>query len=246
VPDTRHHRGPDPEDARLFAPEQWPVLLQATDDLCWLLDRRYAIRSAVELVGNRYSLAVRQRLAVARSACSQAASAARKGRELMPSDMAGLELWLDGLNVLTGLEVALSGGFVLIGRDGCCRDVAGVHRHYRKVEETIPALELAGATLAQWGVTRCCWWLDKPVSNSGRLKSILIDAAARNGWRWQVELVNSPDAVLARTDQVVATADSAILDRCQRWVNLLRWILQDHVPPARLIDLSHPADNTLP
>jgi hypothetical protein len=202
------------------------------------LDRGYAIRSSTELVGNRYSLAARQRLAVARCACSQESAAARRRRHIGVEALRERELWIDGLNVLTGLEVALSGGVILIGRDGCCRDVAGVHRHYRKVEETIPALLLTGKWAAQGRVGLCRWYLDKPVSNSGRLLALLLDLAAQQGWNWEAELVYSPDAVLARTEEVITSSDSIILDRCHLWTNMLRQIITDSVPQARVVDLS--------
>lgn len=64
MPDTRSHRGPAPEDARLFARPMWPRLRQATRDLGWLLDHGYALNSAAELVGNRHTLTTRQRQAV--------------------------------------------------------------------------------------------------------------------------------------------------------------------------------------
>jgi hypothetical protein len=237
MPDTRSHRGPDPEDARLFGPDALDRLRQATSDLCWLLSRGYAIRSAVELVGNRHALTARQRMAVARSACADEAAASRRAREAGEEELGGQELWIDGLNVLTGLEVALSGGVILVGRDGCCRDIAGLHRHYRKVEETAPALELVGALVRDLQVRRVCWWLDKPVSNTGRLKTLILELASQSGWNWEVELVNNPDAVLCRATAVVASADSVILDRCQRWANLVRWVVTAQVPDARMLVL---------
>ena len=238
VPDSRRHRGADPADERLFGGESLGALREATADLCWLLDRGYAIASATELVGNRYSLAARQRLAVARCACSEVAARHRESRRVDVHALRGEELWLDGLNVLTGLEVALSGGIILIGRDDCCRDIAGLHSHYRKVEETVPAAELVGELCASFGVARCCWWLDKPVSNTGRLKAVLLEVAARRGWKWTVELVYSPDSVLAKAQHVIATGDSAVLDRCQRWFNLVRVILAERIPAARTVALS--------
>ena len=81
----------------------------------------------------------------------------------MPAAVRGRELWLDGYNVLTVLESALAGGVVLLGRDGCCRDIAGIHRRYRKVNETVPGLHLVGEAVTAWGVSCCRWWLDKPV-----------------------------------------------------------------------------------
>jgi hypothetical protein len=237
MPDKRRHRGPDPEDERLFAPGAWPDLRAATGDLCWLLNRGYAVPSAVELVGNRYSLARRQRLAVARCACSDEALLLRQRRRADPHALRDQELWLDGYNVVIGAEAALSGGIILRGRDGCCRDLANIYARYREVEETAVALRLIGELTAAWAVRRCRWWLDRPVSNSGRFKKALLDAATGAGWNWDVELVFNPDKVLAQSDQIVATSDSVILDRSRRWLNLIGLLIEKRVPQARVVDL---------
>ena len=231
------HRGADPEDERSFGARRLADLRQAVSDVCWLLDRGYGISSATELAGDRYHLTRRQRIAVARCSCSGQARERRRSHSVAPSDLCGRELWLDGLNVLTAVETALGGGVILIGRDGCCRDVAGVYSHYRKVEETVPALEMIGKSLAQWGVSGCRWWLDSPVFNSGRLKAIILEAAMAAGWPWGVELVTNPDRVLSTADQIIASADHVILDRCRRWFNLTRQVIASQVPQARVADL---------
>ena len=238
MPHTHCHRGAAPEDERLFAPDAWPALRAATRDLSWLLSRGYAIPSAAELVGNRYALRDRQRLAVGRCACADDSLARRQARHLPPEALRGEELWLDGYNVLMVLEAALGGGVVLVGRDGCCRDVLGIHGSYHRVRETEPALRLLGEFARESGVSACHWWLDQPVSNSGRLRALIREVAAAHGWNWHVDLVLNPDAVLAASSRVVVTADSAILDQCQRWVNLTRPVLARSVPSAKLVDLS--------
>jgi hypothetical protein len=70
--------------------------------------------------------------------------------------------------------------------------------------------------------------------------------------------VPNPDAVLieARTavhrsatyefgrgesDQIVATADSVVLDHCARWFNLARWIVKSKVRTAWIADVTTPA-----
>ena len=211
---------------------------EATHDLCWLLDRGYSSHSAIELVGNRYNLISRQRMAVSRCACSMEAVQQRQERQIASELVRGRELWIDGYNVLTVLEGALAGGVVLLGRDGCCRDIAGIHRRYRKVSETEPVLRMIGATAVNWGVTCCRWWLDKPVSNSGRLKGFIQELAARAGWNMVVELDFNPDKVLWESKQVIATSDGVVLDRCQSWVNLSREIISRRIPQARVINLS--------
>ena len=224
-------------DERLFNAAQIPTLRAAVSDLCWLLDRGYASHSATELVGNRHNLSSRQRMAISRCACSAEAAQQRHRRQLAPEAVRGRELWLDGYNVLTVLESALAGGVVLLGRDGCCRDIAGIHRRYRKVNETVPGLRLVGETVAAWGVTCCRWRLDKPVSNSGRLKKLIHEQAGAAGWNMAVELDFNPDRVLYECGQVIATSDGVVLDRCQQWVNLTREIITGRIQSAWVVDL---------
>ena len=75
-------------------------------------------------------------------------------------------------------------------------------------------------------------------SNSGRLKTVLREVAGENGWDWSVELVMSPDAVLVKSDRIVASSDSVILDGCGRWVNLARCVVEEAVADTWVIDLS--------
>ncbi len=238
MPDTRTHRGPHPEDARLFAPAFWPQLADATRDLCWLLTRGYAGPSALKLVGDRYGLTARQRVAVERSACSDADRARRAARRVPAEHLAGRPLWLDGYNVLTTIEAALAGGVILAACDGTCRDMASMHGSYRKVAETRPALELLGQVISACGVSECLWLLDRPVSNSGRLKRLIEQIATEHAWPWKVELVFDPDSLLAEANQIIATADSVILDRCRAWFNLAGETIARHVPDAHVIDFS--------
>ena len=238
MPDTRSHRGPHPEDAELFAPGAWPRLRSAVADLSWLLSRGYALPGALQVVGNRYDLEARQRQAVTRSACSDEALARRRAAEAPAAALAGATLLLDGYNVLTTVEAALGGAVVLIGRDGACRDIAGIHGTYRRVEETLPALRRVGAHLYAAGVAHSAWYLDAPVSNSGRLKGVIEDVAREAGWPWTVHVVPNPDADLAAaTGAIVASADSVILDRCERWVSLAGEVVEGIEGVARVVDL---------
>jgi len=233
VPDSRKHRGPGPQDPTWFGPDAQPDLAAAVADLSWLLSRGYGGPSALKLVGDRYQLAERQRVAVNRSACSNAARDARAARQVDPRSLRGRPLRIDGFNLVLTLESALGGGVVLSCRDGCYRDVASMHGTYRRVEETRPALELAALWLGEWGVGPCTWLLDAPVSNSGRLAA-MIRATAPG---WSAEVVPDPDALLTRPGPVVATADAGVLDRCGPWVSLARALVEAGVPGAFVVDL---------
>ncbi|HBL47319.1 MAG TPA: hypothetical protein DDZ90_28430 [Planctomycetaceae bacterium] len=90
--------------------------------------------------------------------------------------------------------------------------------------------------MAEWNVSTCRWLLDQPVSNSGRLKTMLREISEERGWNWEIELV--PDPVLSRADQIVASADSQILNQAERWFTLARTAIETRVPDAWIVDLS--------
>lgn len=232
------HRGPHPEDAKLFAEENWSRLREGTGDLSWLLSRGYAGESALKLVGDRYDLARRQRTAIARSACSDQSLVSRDQRRATLAELAGQPIEIDGYNVLITIEAALAGGVILRGRDGCYRDLASVHGTFRRVEETFPAIELIGSFLTELRVGPCVWRLDSPVSNSGRLKGYLLEIAEQRGWDWSVELATNPDQLLIASGAIVASADSVILDRCGRWANLTVPLVDERIRDVRIVDLS--------
>jgi hypothetical protein len=231
VSDSRTHRGPHPRDAELFRAENEPMLQTATSELSWLLSRGYSNPSALKLVGDRHDLVLRQRDAVMRSSCSDAALQRRRAK----LTNCGETLWIDGLNVILTAEVALGGGVVLLGRDGCARDLASVHGTYRRVEETRPALEVIGAELHALGVKRVCVVLDAPVSNTRKLAGVI-----RETWSGEfdveIRLEHDADRVLIDAGGLVASADGQVLDHCAAWVNLARRVVA-RVSPAWVLDL---------
>jgi len=238
MPDKRTHRGPHPADEKLFAAGAISNLRTAIADFSLLLTRGYAEKGALKLVGDRFSLTERQRLAIMRSACSDEQLTSRRQRCITMENLAGQSIAIDGYNVLITVEAAMSGGVIFKGRDGCFRDLASVHGTYRKVTETIPAVELIGQFLREVGAGKTLWLLDSPVSNSGRLKTLIGELARKNNWNWEIELLLSPDAELKKTDLIVASSDSVVLDSCKSWVNLAMEIINIKLPTAKVIDLS--------
>ena len=142
MPDKRAHRGQHPSDAVLFAADKIPDIRLAVSDYSLLLSKGYAEKSALKLVGDRFVLTERQRLAVMRGACSDQQRASRKSRQLKIEQIAGQAIAIDGYNLLITIEAAMSNGLIFRGRDGCCRDLASIHGTYHKVSETQPAIEL--------------------------------------------------------------------------------------------------------
>jgi hypothetical protein len=236
-PDRRRHRGAHPEDARLFEAARLASLRVAVSELSWLLSRGYQTKSALKLVGDRHGLTERQRLAVSRAACPDERCERRRASRVEGREVAGEALAVDGFNLVITLEAALSGGVLVLGRDGCARDLSSVHGSYRAVEETERAVLLAGEALAALAPSSVLWLLDSPISNSGRLAARVREVAAARGWPWEVRVEFNPDREIVNSDRIAVTSDSNVLDGVARWLNLGRMIVERRVPGAWLIDL---------
>ena len=234
----RGHRGQHPQDARLFLDaRQAQALRAAAGDLAWLLERSYAMDAALKLVGDRHALRKRQRMALLRGVCAPGRAEARRARRVTPEALRGEPLLVDGLNQLITLEVACSGGILLRGNDGALRDLASVHGTYRLVRETPRAAEAIGAWLSEAGAGPVHWLLDAPVSNTGRMATLLRELAERHGWPWCVELVPSADPLLRRAPGIVATSDSAVLDVGVAWLDLAGAVAAVIAPEAPVLAL---------
>ena len=173
-----------------------------------------------------------------RSACADASRQQRNAKMVSINQLADCDIEIDALNLLITLESALSGGVVLHARDGTYRDMASIHGSYRRVDQTAAAIRLAGEFLAEHRVRSVLWRIDRPVSNSGRLRATLEDLAHQYGWNWQSQLDDNPDSTLGNQYDLVVSADAPVLDRVQRWANVARWIIDARVRGAWIVPMS--------
>jgi hypothetical protein len=237
MPHTQQHRGAHPEDPELFSESAAATLREAVRDCVYLLDRGYSQDSTLDVVGRRYSLRVRQRLALQRVICSSEQKRLRERAQHELAEVRGQVLQIDGFNLIIGLEVALSGGVLLRGCDGALRDLAGLRGTYRMVTETDAAISVVGELLAGARASGARFLLDRPVSNSGRLKARILEHAAAWPLRVEVELVANPDRELTGREHVVSS-DSAVLDSAATWVNLLGFVVRERLPTAWVVDFA--------
>ncbi len=245
MPDKRNHRGPNPLDHDLFSASKIPVLRQAVEDLAWLRSRRYADVSSLQIVGDRYGLTRRQRNVVGRACCSDAQMADRISRKIgvakigeYQKDLSNQRLLIDGFNVLVTVEAALSGGLIYRSRDTSLRDIASMHGTFRTVEETQGAIGRIGDAIQRLGFASSVWYLDRPVSNSGRLCRMIRGMGQQQQWSWRVELENDPDLILRNATHCVATSDSVILDGCVHWIDLPELVMRMGDVPFWFVDFA--------
>jgi len=239
MPDRRKHRGKHSKDDLLFSDNHVPILQDAVSDLSWLLSRGYPENSSLSLVGNKYHLQKRQRHAVKRSACPDESLQYRRKTRIEPQNIKGRTVFIDGFNIIITIESALAGGYIFTGLDHSLSDLASVHGSYRKVEETEIAVRLILDKLNALKIGKAVWYLDSPVSNSGRLKKIIefLSLSQSRNQNTEIHLVLNPDESLKNQDAVIITSDAFILDEVKTWFNLPEFIIMQEIPDARIIDL---------
>lgn len=217
-------RGYSPNDERDFSGRGLELLRRAALDITFLIDRGYPLKSAVIFCANHYLLSERQRIALQRWCSPTERIASRLERELPAEDVAGAHLHVDGFNTVISLETGLCGSVLLSCPDDTVRDLAGLRGTYRLIPQTDEAVRLLGKRARDLSLAAVTFWLDWPVSNSGRLASRIRELWEDDMPRLSVEIVPDVDRQLERLP-LVATSDAIILDHVAAWHNLTRPVL---------------------
>ena len=113
----------------------------------------------------------------------------------------------------------MSDSLLLKCMDGTVRDLAALRGTYRLIDKTDKAIMLIGKALEDSKIGKAIFYLDAPVSNSGRLKQRIIDLLSQFTFEVEVEVINNVDSVLENLENVI-TGDAIILDKCVSWINL--------------------------
>lgn len=134
-----------------------------------------------------------------------------------------------------GNHYLLSESLLLKCMDGTVRDLAALRGTYRLIDKTDGAIQMIGRKLAEYKVGKTVFYLDAPVSNSGRLKGRILKLLAEYDFEVQVEVINQVDSALEKLDNVI-TGDAIILDKCISWINMNRQIIDDYIGEYPYVD----------
>ncbi len=219
-------RGFVPSDEREFGEESIQKLRIAAKDVYYLINHGYPVTGATRFVGDHYLFSERQRLALARSVSQGEKIASRLSREI--SSIEDETLYIDGFNVIIGLEIAFSDSMLFYCMDGTVRDLAGLRGTYRLIPETDMAVKALLETLEELKVGKAVIYLDRPVSNSGRLKQKILDYASDMSFEVEVVIEDAVDYELKKKP-LVASGDAIILDECDKWFNLVKCVISNRI-----------------
>lgn len=227
-------RGFVPSDEIEFNEENLTLLKKAQKDIYYLINQGYSIDKSVEFVGNHFLFSARQRLALKRSTSSYKDIISRQKRKILDT-YENSTLHIDGLNIIITLEVALSNSTLIKCMDGTLRDLAGLRGTYKLIDKTDTAIDLIGKRLDEMKIRKAIFYLDSPVSNTGRLKSRLLELLYKYNFDIEVILIPNADVILNKLDYVV-TGDGIILNTCESWINLVYEIVEEELPNTSYID----------
>lgn len=212
-------RGYVPDDERNFSPEAIEILRRASRHVEYLINEGYDLKQAVTFVGNHFLLSDRQRLAVMRSLATKEQLADRERKRAAMTALSGKDVRIDGFNTIITLEVLLSNSLLFTCMDGAIRDLAALRGTYRTIPETREAVKLLFDLLQERQIRSASILLDEPVSNSGRLKALIVDAGEDYSFDLDILIQRDVDRALYKKEYVI-TSDSIILNHCVSWVNL--------------------------
>ena len=121
--------------------------------------------------------------------------------------------------------------------DGSIRDLAGLRGTYRLIDKTYIALDILGEILKKLKIKGVNFYIDAPVSNSGKLKTAIYETSEKWDVDVNVEIIPNPDVILEKSNYVVSS-DSIILDKCDGWINLVGYMIEKYVKEVWIIDLT--------
>ena len=205
----------------------------------YLRESGFPEKASLKLVGDRYRLTRIQRNCLFRGVVDRETAARRAGRVIPPGAAAGREVGVDWYNVLITVESYLKGLTILLADDGVLRDSTAAHGSYRSGAVTGRAFAAVVEALHALAPARVDVFIDSPIAYSGRMAEQVRSRLAVLPCPVEAALDRSADFALKSYPGVVASSDSAIMDRATAVLDLPRFVLERAFgfTPVRLPDL---------
>jgi len=212
-------------------------LQKAAEDFRHLLNRGYPRKATLELVGNRYGLTFDQRHLLHRGVFSDTDSELRRKQIISMKAIRGKDLAIDGHNVLITVEAGLSGRPLILADDGFVRDISGLSGNFRKTAITEKAIRFIVHFLKKSRPHHVLFLFDAPISKSGILAQELRTWLKKENLPGDALAVKVPEKTLIGFQGVVATSDTAIIDRSEKMIDLAGSIIRVKIGSTSLLKL---------
>ena len=207
-------------------------LRDASYDLKFLLNRGYRRKNALNFVSNKYLLSKHERNYLTRSIYSDLIAKSRMSKIVDISEIENQILLVDGYNVLISVESICKKDYdsLILCDDGIIRDLNAVFGKYKLNEYTKKALNYILVIISEYN-PKIRFFFDKQVSFSGKLAKITEELMNIYKIGGDTVLSSNVDFEIIKMNSiescVVATSDSAIIDKVSRILDLPFYILQN-------------------
>jgi hypothetical protein len=201
-------------------------LQKAAEDFRYLLNRVYPRKTSLELVGNRYGLTFDERHLLHRGVFSDADSDARRKKIIFPKAIRDEDLAIDGHNILITIEAGFSGRLLILADDGFVRDISGLSGSFKKTKMTEKAIQWIVTFLKKWRPRHTLFLFDAPISKSGILAQELRALLKKESLPGDALAMKVPEKILIGFPGVIATSDTAIIDRSEKVIDLAGNIIE--------------------
>ncbi|HNZ87421.1 MAG TPA: DUF434 domain-containing protein [Methanofastidiosum sp.] len=192
---------------------------KAIEDLYTLLNRGYPKQYAVRFVGDHYGLKNEDRYLLSRTVFPKSYILETKVKKTPLRELKGSHLSIDGYNVIITTESLLMGE-TFTSMDGLLRDIRNVSRKHRVTKTTLESVDLILGLLERYRPKESTFYLDKMMSQSGRLSEILRNSMEQMGINGDSETITGVDYTLKNMEGIIATNDSAIISQVKRFIDL--------------------------
>jgi hypothetical protein len=213
------------------------ILQDAAIDFHYLLNRGFPRKTSLELVGNRYGLSFDQRHLLHRGIFSDSDAKARKEKRVSLQSLRNRKVAIDGHNVLITVEAALAGRPLVSSNDGFIRDISGLSGNFKKTKLTHEAISLVLDVLKTARPLYSLFLFDAPISKSGLLAFEVREHLKKKGLPGEALAIKVPERVLFEFSGIVATSDTAIIDRSEAVFDLAGSIIKNRIRAGSLVTL---------
>lgn len=194
-------------------------------DVRFLLNQGYPSTSAIRFVSDHYKLLLSDRHLITRAVLPSSIAQKRRDKLITCSEMKGLEILIDGYNVLITIESVLDQEIVLCD-DGFVRDIKGVFGKYKKTDKADVALTEILTLLSEISPSLVLFLFDSKVSKSGELARYVKDKLIQFGLEGDAETLRNVDHKLKTCNAIVATSDGNIIDSVDAIVDIPQCIMK--------------------
>jgi hypothetical protein len=201
-------------------------ILEAAEDLRYLLNRKYNKDQSLNFVGDHYRLNREERFVLYRAIYSQTEVKERREKTITFKELADKTLTIDAYNVIIVLETMLKRKNLIDSDDSFVRDISGVFGKHKITKTTHQAIDLIMQTLKQNPPKETLIFFDSPVSKSGELAAITRQKMKEYRIKGTAQVVKQADNAVLKKGQVVATSDSVILQKAKKTFDLAGHIVR--------------------